>query len=218
MASTVPWALSHTQTAVEGAATVAFALVRRDRGRAQAPVGICVVAGLAAFGGGTVRDILLDRRPLFWVQHAGWVWALLALCIGAMLFMPRTPSRSDRTRHAMARRAGPGFVHRRGHADRDRCRHAGCRRRDLGRRHRGIRWRAARRRLQRDPARVQRPSALRHLLVRRRLGDGAGACGRPAPVGRPARRSRHRDRAACCRRGDGHTGITGTRSSPSRRP
>ena len=40
-----------------------------------------------AFGGGTVRDVLLDRRPLFWVQHAGWVWALLALCIGAMLFM-----------------------------------------------------------------------------------------------------------------------------------
>ena len=36
---------------------------------------------------GTVRDVLLDRRPLFWIQHAGWVWALLALCIGAMLFM-----------------------------------------------------------------------------------------------------------------------------------
>jgi uncharacterized membrane protein YeiH len=34
-----------------------------------------------------VRDILLDRRPLFWVQHAGWVWTLLGLCVGAMLFM-----------------------------------------------------------------------------------------------------------------------------------
>jgi uncharacterized membrane protein YeiH len=34
-----------------------------------------------------VRDVLLDRRPLFWVQHANWIWALLALCIGAMLFM-----------------------------------------------------------------------------------------------------------------------------------
>ena len=89
MASTVPWALSHTQTAVEAVATVAFALsgvIEGARKRLDA-VGICVVAGLAAFGGGTVRDILLDRRPLFWVQHAGWVWALLALCIGAMLFM-----------------------------------------------------------------------------------------------------------------------------------
>jgi uncharacterized membrane protein YeiH len=89
MANTVPWALSHTQIAVEGIATIAFALsgvIEGARKRLDA-VGICVVAGLAAFGGGTVRDILLDRRPLFWVQHAGWVWALLALCIGAMLFM-----------------------------------------------------------------------------------------------------------------------------------
>ena len=89
MANTVPWALSHTQTAVEAVATVAFALsgvIEGARKRLDA-VGICVVAGLAAFGGGTVRDLLLDRRPLYWVQHAGWVWALLALCVGAMLFM-----------------------------------------------------------------------------------------------------------------------------------
>ena len=89
MATTVPWALSHTQIAVEVVATIAFALsgvIEGARKRLDA-VGICVVAGLAAFGGGTVRDILLDRRPLFWVQHSGWVWVLLALCIGAMLFM-----------------------------------------------------------------------------------------------------------------------------------
>lgn len=89
MANTLPWALSHTQIAVEAVATIAFALsgvIEGARKRLDA-VGICVVAGLAAFGGGTVRDILLDRRPLFWVQHAGWVWVLLALCAGAMLFM-----------------------------------------------------------------------------------------------------------------------------------
>ena len=89
MANTVPWALSHTQIAVEAVATIAFALsgvIEGARKRLDV-VGICVVAGLAAFGGGTVRDLLLDRRPLFWVQHAGWVWVLLALCIGAMSFM-----------------------------------------------------------------------------------------------------------------------------------
>lgn len=93
MTTTVPWALSlslsHTQVAVEAIATVAFALsgvIEGARKRLDA-VGICMVAGLAAFGGGTVRDILLDRRPLFWVQHAGWLWALLALCVGAMLFL-----------------------------------------------------------------------------------------------------------------------------------
>lgn len=70
-------------------ATIAFALsgvIEGARKRLYA-LGICVVAGLAAFGGGLVRDSLLDRRPLFWVQHAGCVWALLALCLGAMLFM-----------------------------------------------------------------------------------------------------------------------------------
>ncbi|MBL0150984.1 MAG: trimeric intracellular cation channel family protein [Ideonella sp.] len=89
MANTVPWALSHTQIAVEVVATIAFALSGVIEGARKGldAVGICVVAGLAAFGGGTVRDILLDRRPLFWVQHAGWVWALLALCVGAMFFM-----------------------------------------------------------------------------------------------------------------------------------
>lgn len=89
MSSSVPWALSHAQIAVETVATIAFALsgvIEGARKRLDA-VGICVVAGLAAFGGGTVRDVLLDRRPLFWVQHAGWVWLLLALCVGAMVFM-----------------------------------------------------------------------------------------------------------------------------------
>lgn len=85
--------LSNTQIAIEAAATVAFALsglIAAARKRLDA-VGVCVVAWLAAFGGGTLRDVLLDRRPFFWVQHATWLWVLLALCIAAMVFM--------RTRH-----------------------------------------------------------------------------------------------------------------------
>jgi uncharacterized membrane protein YeiH len=81
--------LSNTQIAIEAAATVAFALsglIEAARKRLDV-VGICMVMGLTAFGGGTLRDILLDRRPFFWVQHAGWLWVLLALCLGAMLFM-----------------------------------------------------------------------------------------------------------------------------------
>jgi uncharacterized membrane protein YeiH len=81
--------LSHAQTAIEATATIAFALsglLEAARKRLDA-VGVCVVAGLAAFGGGTLRDVLLDRRPFFWVEHATWLWALLALCIGAMFFL-----------------------------------------------------------------------------------------------------------------------------------
>jgi uncharacterized membrane protein YeiH len=75
--------------AIEVVATLSFALsgvIEGARKKLDA-VGICVVAGLAAFGGGTIRDVLLDRRPIFWMQHALWVWVLLALCIGAMVFM-----------------------------------------------------------------------------------------------------------------------------------
>jgi uncharacterized membrane protein YeiH len=89
MASPTLWTLSHAQVAIEAVATLAFALsglIEAARKRLDA-VGVCVVTGLAAFGGGTLRDILLDRRPFFWVQHALWLWALLALAVGAMLFM-----------------------------------------------------------------------------------------------------------------------------------
>lgn len=83
------WTLSHAQLVIEATATLAFALsglIEGARKRLDA-VGVCVVAGLTAFGGGTLRDILLDRRPFFWVEQAAWLWALVALCIGAMTFM-----------------------------------------------------------------------------------------------------------------------------------
>ena len=76
-------------TVVEAVATLAFALsglLEAARKRLDA-VGVCVVAGLTAFGGGTLRDVLLDRRPFFWVEHASWLWALLGLCIAAMFVL-----------------------------------------------------------------------------------------------------------------------------------
>ena len=43
--------------------------------------------GLAAFGGGTLRDVLPDRRPFFWVAHPGWLWVLIALSVAAIFFL-----------------------------------------------------------------------------------------------------------------------------------
>ncbi len=42
-------------------------------------VGVVMVGFIAAFGGGTLRDVLLDRRPFFWVEQEFWVWALIAI-------------------------------------------------------------------------------------------------------------------------------------------
>ena len=81
--------LSLAQSIVEVVATVAFALsglIEAARKRLDA-VGVVVVAGLTAFGGGTLRDVLLDRRPFFWVEHAAWLWVLLGLCVAAMLVL-----------------------------------------------------------------------------------------------------------------------------------
>nr|WP_260502067.1 trimeric intracellular cation channel family protein [Aquabacterium sp. J223] len=81
--------LSTAQLVVEALAMLAFAL----SGLVQAArkgldvVGLCVAAGLTAFGGGTLRDVLLDRRPFFWVQHPGWLWVLIGLTLVAMAFL-----------------------------------------------------------------------------------------------------------------------------------
>ncbi len=76
---------------LEAVATIAFALsglLAAARKQLDA-VGVVVVGGLAAFGGGTLRDVLLDRRPFFWVEHANWIWALLGLSLLAMLVLRR---------------------------------------------------------------------------------------------------------------------------------
>lgn len=75
----VDWVL----IAIEIAGTLAFALsgfIEAARKRMDI-VGVAAVTFFAAFGGGTLRDILLDRRPFFWVQHSEYVWAVLALVV-----------------------------------------------------------------------------------------------------------------------------------------
>lgn len=44
-------------------------------------VGVYVVAFLTAFGGGTLRDVLLDRRPFFWVEHEQYPIIVLAMTL-----------------------------------------------------------------------------------------------------------------------------------------
>ena len=44
-------------------------------------VGVVLLVLVTAFGGGTLRDILLDRHPFFWMQNEIWIWVLAALAI-----------------------------------------------------------------------------------------------------------------------------------------
>lgn len=89
MALAEPSWLPSLRLAIEIAATAAFALsgvIVAARKRLDA-VGVCVAAFLTAFGGGTLRDLLLDQRPFFWMAQVSYVWGILALSVAAMLFM-----------------------------------------------------------------------------------------------------------------------------------
>jgi len=67
-----PSILMSVQSGIEVFAVIAFALSGLAAGLRVGMdfVGICFVAGVSAFGGGTLRDVLLDRRPFFWVERS----------------------------------------------------------------------------------------------------------------------------------------------------
>lgn len=76
-------------TLIEIAGTLAFALsgfIEAARKHMDI-VGITTVAFVTAFGGGTLRDVLLDNRPFFWVAHSEYVWLVLALGVFGLVFL-----------------------------------------------------------------------------------------------------------------------------------
>lgn len=58
-------------------------------GRRIDPVGVFVSVFTTAFGGGIIRDILLDLRPFYWLSHPQWIWMTLGLTILAPVIVRR---------------------------------------------------------------------------------------------------------------------------------
>lgn len=76
-------------TTIEIAATIAFAmsgLIEATR-RKMDIVGVFSVTFVSAFAGGTVRDILIERRPFFWVENTEYIWLVIALVLAAPLLL-----------------------------------------------------------------------------------------------------------------------------------
>lgn len=54
-------------------------------------LGGLALAALTAIGGGTLRDLLLDRHPIFWVRDARYLLVILVTAALAMLYMAVLP-------------------------------------------------------------------------------------------------------------------------------
>jgi uncharacterized membrane protein YeiH len=50
-------------------------------------VGVLTIALVSAFGGGTLRDVLLDRHPLYWIEHWEFLIYIFALSAVAALLL-----------------------------------------------------------------------------------------------------------------------------------
>src|SRR3954453_2614237 len=68
---------------VEAAAVVASAVAGMivASNKRMDLVGAFALACLNAFGGGTLRDLLLDNRPFYWMAHWWFFLAILGICI-----------------------------------------------------------------------------------------------------------------------------------------
>jgi uncharacterized membrane protein YeiH len=66
---------------------IAFALtgIYEARKKGMDIVGVYAVAMITAFGGGSLRDVILNRHPLFWIEHYGYTVLLLALSVVTVL-------------------------------------------------------------------------------------------------------------------------------------
>lgn len=55
-------------------------------------LGVAVIAAVTALGGGTVRDVLLDRHPISWIARPGYLAACLVATAVTLLYVRmRTP-------------------------------------------------------------------------------------------------------------------------------
>jgi len=59
-------------------------------------VGVVVTATVTAIGGGTLRDLLLDRHPVFWIADTANLWVIFGAALGTVLYSRRwsPPERS----------------------------------------------------------------------------------------------------------------------------
>jgi uncharacterized membrane protein YeiH len=75
-----------------GVAVFAASGVLAARDRELDLLGVIVVAAMTAIGGGTVRDLLLDRHPIFWLMNPVYLIVIIAAALATTAYLrARTP-------------------------------------------------------------------------------------------------------------------------------
>ena len=69
--------------------SISGVLAARDRGLDL--IGVIVVAAITAIGGGTLRDLLLDRHPIFWVTDASYLTVIIVSAVMTIIYVRKWP-------------------------------------------------------------------------------------------------------------------------------
>ncbi|MCB1836153.1 MAG: trimeric intracellular cation channel family protein [Alcanivoracaceae bacterium] len=70
-----------------GVAVFAVSGVLAARDRDLDLFGVLVVAAITAIGGGTLRDLLLDRHPIFWITDTWYLVVILAATLLTVIYL-----------------------------------------------------------------------------------------------------------------------------------
>jgi uncharacterized membrane protein YeiH len=54
-------------------------------------IGVIVLATLTAIGGGTIRDVLLNRHPIFWIKDAIYPTLIFVVALGTVFYVKWLP-------------------------------------------------------------------------------------------------------------------------------
>jgi uncharacterized membrane protein YeiH len=82
---------------IEVLGIIAFALtgIYEARKKGMDLVGVYSVAMITAFGGGSLRDFILNRHPLFWIEHYEYAILLLALSVVSSVLIQNIYNRKN---------------------------------------------------------------------------------------------------------------------------
>ena len=68
-----------------GVLAFAFTGIIEARKKGMDLVGVYTVSMITAFGGGTIRDLLIGNYPLYWIEHSSYAIMLLGFTVASLL-------------------------------------------------------------------------------------------------------------------------------------